>query len=59
MKQIFHYVEKCTPHPDLPKDIWIWAVMWKEKVVCFTDKEEKAEIISWALDEANPYFEKE
>ena len=55
--QIFHCIKKYEPHPDFPKNIWVWAIMWKEKVVCFTDEEEKAEEIVWALDKAMPYFE--
>ena len=46
-----HYVEELTEE----KDEWKWAVMWKEKVVCVTWKEEWADQIAWAIDEACPY----
>lgn len=46
-----HYVEELTEETDM----WKWAVKWKEKIVCITCKEEWAEQIAWALDEAHSY----
>jgi hypothetical protein len=43
----------------IPEEKRMWGIMWKDIVVCFTETEDWAKQIAWALDEAKPCFDTE